>query len=159
MKGLKTEVGVDFVFFDGEEFVDDPGRDEYFLGSKHFGKEYRKGPRKTTYLAAVLLDMVGGKDARFPIEQNSWWLAAPVVKSVWEAALELRCNAFRADEFSRVPVEDDHVPLNRGGIPAIDIIDFSYPHWHRLSDVPKNCSGEPMAQVAKVLSVWVQRAK
>ena len=36
---------------------------------------------------------------------------------------------------------------------------FEYPHWHRLSDVPANCSAEPMTQVAKVLSVWLQRVK
>ena len=56
-------------------------------------------------------------------------------------------------------VEDDHVALNRGGIPAIDIIDFSYKHWHRLTDTPENCSGDSLEQVARVLSVWLQRVK
>ena len=54
---------------------------------------------------------------------------------------------------------DDHLALNRAGIPAVDLIDFSYPHWHRLSDIPANCSGESMAQVARVLMVWLQRVK
>src|SRR5262245_1550668 len=38
MKDLKTKVGVDFVFFDGEEYIYDNSDDgdEYFLGSKHF---------------------------------------------------------------------------------------------------------------------------
>ena len=49
--------------------------------------------------------------------------------------------------------------LNRVGIPAIDIIDFDYPHWHRLTDIPSNCSTEGMTQVAKVLTVWLQRAR
>src|SRR5262249_22225084 len=31
MKGLKTEVGVDFVFFDGEEYIFEPGTDKYFF--------------------------------------------------------------------------------------------------------------------------------
>src|SRR5207302_4382349 len=38
MKDLKTNVGVDFVLFDGEEFVFNR-QDEYFFGSKHFGQE------------------------------------------------------------------------------------------------------------------------
>jgi hypothetical protein len=70
----------------------------------------------------------------------------------------MKCNAF-TNGFSRTAVLDDHIALNRGGIPAIDIIDFSYPHWHRLTDVPRNCSAETLAQVAKVVSVWAQRAK
>src|SRR5579871_5171682 len=36
MKDLKTNVGVDFVFFDGEEYIFQRG-DDYFFGSKHFG--------------------------------------------------------------------------------------------------------------------------
>ena len=33
-----------------------------------------------------------------------------------------------------------YLALNKAGIPAVDLIDFDYPHWHRLSDVPANCS-------------------
>ena len=56
-------------------------------------------------------------------------------------------------------VLDDHLALQHVGIPAIDIIDFDYEHWHQLSDVPANCSGESMAGVSKVLSTWLQRVK
>jgi hypothetical protein len=56
-------------------------------------------------------------------------------------------------------VLDDHVALQAGGIPAIDIIDFSYPHWHRLSDIPANCSAESLEGVSKVLTVWLQRVR
>ncbi len=56
-------------------------------------------------------------------------------------------------------VEDDHIALNKVGIPTVDIIDFTYRHWHRLSDTPDKCSEETMADVAKVLSVWAQKTK
>jgi hypothetical protein len=157
MKDLKTAVGVDFVFFDGEEYVFD-SNDEYFFGSKQFVREYAKVRRKIDYRSAILLDMIAGRGARFPVEQNSWDKASALVTEVWDIAAELKCNAFNRG-FSRVPVEDDHMPLNRAGIKAIDIIDFDYPHWHRLTDVPKNCSGDSMEQVARVLSVWLQRVK
>jgi hypothetical protein len=157
LKDLKTEVGIDLVLFDGEEYVFD--RDDlYFFGSKHFAREYAKIKKKTTYTAAILLDMIGGKTARFPREQNSWLKASRLVREVWDIAGELKCDRFK-DGWSRSPIEDDHVPLNAGGIPAIDLIDFDYTHWHKLTDVPKNCSAEPMEQVAKVLTVWLQRQK
>jgi hypothetical protein len=157
MKDLKTEVGVDFVFFDGEEYVFEPRRDRYFLGSDYFAAQYRKRKGKPEYVAAVLLDMIGGKEPHFPVETNSWFQAAPLVKELWTTAQQLHCPAFAFQEGPTV--EDDHVALNRGGIPAIDIIDFSYKHWHRLSDTPDNCSGDSLAQVARVLSVWLQRVK
>jgi hypothetical protein len=157
MKGLDTAVGVDFVFFDGEEFVFDRD-DEYFFGSKHFGKQYQKARGPNRYIAAVLLDMVGGKGARFPMEQNSVWKAGPLVRSVWGVASELKVAAF-TDALSDVAVEDDHIPLNQAGIPAVDVIDFKYPHWHKLTDLPENCSGESLGLVARVLTVWLQRLK
>ncbi len=158
VKELKAEVGIDFVFFDGEEFIFDPKQDEYFFGSKQFVREYARNRKKVTYVGAILLDMVGGKGAVFPVEQNSWTRASKLVKEVWGIAAELKCTAFQ-DKFSRFAIDDDHIALNRGGIPAIDIIDFDYPHWHRLSDLPRNCSPGPMEQVGKVCSVWLQRTK
>jgi len=158
MKKLNCSIGVDFVFFDGEEFVFDPD-DEYFFGSKYFAREARKNTQTIKYRSAVLLDMVAGKDAKFPIEQNSWWKAGPVVREVWSTANELKIESFKLNEFSRVAVDDDHTALNNGGIPAIDIIDFDYKHWHKLSDTPEQCSGETMAGVAKVLGSWIQRQR
>lgn len=158
IKELNIQVGVDFVFFDGEEYILEPGTDKYFFGSEHFASVYKNGRPKHKYLGAILLDMVAGKGARFPKDPNSVMLAGPLVESVWKVAAEQKCKAF-AQEHGNVVVDDDHVPLNRGGIPAIDIIDFSYKHWHKLSDVPANCAADPMEQVAKVLTVWVQRVK
>jgi hypothetical protein len=160
MKSLDLAVGVDFVFFDAEEYIFNPARvggDRYFLGSEHFAATYRKKANKVTYQAAVLLDIIGGKNARFPVESHSYFKAGALVEEVWKVAGDLRCRAFVKELGSAV--EDDHLALNRVGIPAIDIIDFSYPHWHRLSDVPANCSGESLEQVARVLVEWLQRRK
>jgi glutaminyl-peptide cyclotransferase len=159
LRGLKTGVGVDIVLFDGEEYVFEPGIDKYFFGSEHFAREYRKQRGRVRYVAAVLLDMVGGKDAHFPVEQNSWWMAAPLVQEIWKTAEEQHCAAFRSDQLSKTAVQDDHIALNQAGIPAVDIIDFDYRHWHRLSDTPENCSGESLEQVARVLGVWLQRLR
>ncbi len=157
MKALKTTVGVDFVFFDGEEFVWNKN-DEYFFGSKHFAQQWVKNKRQPEYLAAVLLDMVGGKDAEFPPEGNSLRRARPLVEHIWRIAAELKCTAFKY-ELPRHEVLDDHIALLNVGIPAIDIIDFDYTHWHKLSDTPANCSADSLAQVGRVLTTWVQRVK
>src|SRR5262245_5343486 len=99
MKDLKPAVGVDFVFFDGEEYVFDPtpGGDKYFFGSEHFADDYRRAKPRFKYTAAVLLDMIGGKNARFPVEQNSWYSAGGLAQDVWGIAKELKCPAFRGD--------------------------------------------------------------
>jgi len=158
MKGLKTEVGVDFVFFDGEEYIFDPKTDKYFFGSEHYAQTYRRNRSSGRVVTgAVLLDMIAGEKPNFPIEGTSLWMARALTQQLWKIAEEQKCSAFRYERGREVL--DDHLALNRAGIPAVDIIDFDYPHWHRLSDTPENCSAEGMAQVARVVSVWLQRAR
>jgi hypothetical protein len=159
IKQLPLTIGVDFVLFDGEEFVFDgpDGKDKYFFGSEHFADEYRKDRKGKYYAAAVLLDMCAGKNATFPVERNSWFAANLVVNEIWGTASELKIGQFKYE--LGTPVNDDHIALHRVNIPAVDIIDFSYPHWHRLSDTPDQCSGETMENVSKVLTIWLQRAR
>ena len=160
MKDLKTHVGVDFVIFDGEEYIfetEGAKKDRYFIGSEHFAKTWKQTKNRREYTAAILLDMIGGKQIRFPLEVNSYRFFPELCKEIWGIASEQNVKAFvpyRGHE-----VQDDHLSLQKVGIPAIDIIDFDYAHWHKLSDTPANCSGESMEQVAKVLSVWLQRTK
>jgi hypothetical protein len=157
MKDLKPELGVDFVIFDGEEYIFDPERDVYFFGSEHFANDYEKNRPKHRYAAAILLDMIAGKNARFPIEGHSWFQANALAQQVWDIAEEQKCTAF--EKRLGQEVRDDHLALNKARIPAINIIDFSYPHWHRLTDTAENCSGESLSQVARVVTVWLQRVK
>ena len=56
-------------------------------------------------------------------------------------------------------VQDDHLALNRAGIPTVDVIDFDYPHWHKLTDTADKVDGAQMAEVAKVMTAWLQKIK
>jgi hypothetical protein len=154
---LKPAIGVDFVLFDGEEYIFEPKRDKYFLGSQHFAQEWRRGSQIPQYLAAILLDMIAGKNPRFPVEGYSWYREQPLATEIWNIAAQQGCKAFQQRIGDHVL--DDHLALQSAGIPAIDIIDFSYSHWHKLSDIPENCTADGMDQVARVLTVWLQRLK
>ncbi len=160
---LQGEVGVDLVCFDAEELVYGPSagtqRGEYCLGSKHFARLFRAGRRDRPYYeAAVILDMVGGKDAAFYPERYSVERAGWLVEEIWRVAEGLGVEHFRRPAFGRrwrYEVYDDHVPLQESGIPAIDIIDFDYEHWHRNSDRPQNCSPKTLQAVGTVVLTWL----
>jgi hypothetical protein len=164
MKGLKTEIGVDFVLFDGEEYVFETsafgmGGDKYFFGSEHFADDYLKtrATRKHRYEAGVLLDLFAGKGAELKVEAHSYSFAPKIVDQIWGTAAAVGAKSFKYER--GYEVLDDHLALNRAGIPSIDIIDFGYAHWHKLSDTPDKISGEVMAEVAKVLATWISTAK
>ncbi len=157
IKKLKLEVGVDFVLFDGEEYIFNSETDQYFFGSKHFADKWVKDGKQPQYEGAVLLDMIAGKNPKFPVEGYSLDKAQPLALKIWDIAKKQGCNAFLQKKGDYV--QDDHLALQKVGIPAIDIIDFSYPHWHRLTDTPASCDPSGIEQVTRVLSIWVQTVK
>lgn len=164
MSDLPVDVGVDMVLFDGEEFIWQQDRDEYFLGSKFFAEKYKAEPPVIPYQAGVLLDMVGDRELKIYYEGNSMKYARNVAKSIWRTANQLGVRAFVPR--NRHTVQDDHLPLNEiAGIPTVDLIDFDYPrpgigaprYWHTQQDVPANCSGESMAAVVWVIHEWLKQ--
>lgn len=163
MKGLKCAYGVDFVLFDGEEYVFETDRtgggDRYFIGSDHFADEYvkAKDKRKFKYEAGVLFDLFAGKNADLRVEQYSYEAAKPLVDQIWGVAKAVGAKSFRYER--GYEVQDDHLALNRVGIPTVDVIDFDYPHWHKLSDTADKVSGEQLAEVSKVITTWLQKIK
>lgn len=163
MKDLKTEFGVDFVFFDGEEYVFETnalgGGDKYFFGSEHFAEEYAKtkDKRKFRYEAGLLFDLCHAKDAQLKVEGYSYAMAPKLVDQVWLVAKTVGAKSFKYE--AGYDVQDDHLALNRAGIPTADVIDFDYPHWHKLTDTADKVSGDQMAEVSKVVTVWLQKIK
>ena len=97
--------------------------------------------------------MVGGRKLQINQEPNSLNLAPNLVRDVWAVARQLDARSFKL----RVGREvlDDHLALNNAGIPAIDLIDFDYPYWHKADDLPKNCSAESLAEVGRVVTAWL----
>jgi glutaminyl-peptide cyclotransferase len=163
MPGLPGPVGVDFVFFDAEEYVFGP-RDPYCLGSTFFARQYAAGRQAGRlahrYRAAVVLDMVADRNLEIWQEINSlsWPDTRPVVESIWAVARRLEVREFVPRP--RHEVHDDHVPLRTiGGIPACDIIDFDYPQWHTRADTPAQCSGESLEKVGRVVLEWLREQR
>ncbi len=138
--GLPSSVGVDLLFTDVEDYgKTEWGDDSYCLGTQYWATH----PHVTGYRAAygILLDMVGGKGAQFPMEAGSMRMAGEVQKKVWDAAGRAGCSSW----FPYAPgseITDDHVPVNKlTGIKTIDIIHLTpdpmnpFPrHWHTHDD-------------------------
>ena len=158
MKSDMPPIGVDLLFDDGEDYgkpsVDD--LQKYFLGAKYFVKTKDAGyaPR-----FAILLDMVGDKNAVFAPEGNSMKSAPQYTTEVWRAAQDLGLTTFRQTGGSTI--EDDHLPFLSAGIPSVDIIDGDLvgahttdpnrKYWHTTHDLPQNISAKTLDEVGRLL--------
>lgn len=148
-------VGVDLLLVDGEDFG--PGEPDMYLGAKHFAANLPPGYQP---LYAVLVDLVGDREPRFPVEGYSAEAAPEVVRRVWSLAREMGYGDVFPDVVGPY-ITDDHLPLNRAGVRTVDIIDFDYGpgnrYWHTLEDTPENTSPESLRIVGEVLAELVYR--
>lgn len=149
--------GVDLLFSDGEDYG--PTTADMFLGAAHYatGRGTEAPPD-----FAVLLDMVGDADPRFPVEAYSLEAAPQLVQRVWGIAADLGYRRyFPLDETVRVV--DDHLKLNEAGIPTIDVIDFDYGSsnrlWHTPDDTPEHTSAQTLLMVGDVMAEFVYRSR
>jgi hypothetical protein len=117
-----------FVLFDGEEATNDKA--DFVLtglrGSQAYARRHARELR-----AVVLLDFVADKHLRIPREAGSdphlWSRLRKAAKKVGVGA------TFPAGGVQG-EITDDHTPFARAGIPAIDLIDFDFPCWHKTCD-------------------------
>lgn len=151
-------IGVDLLFVDGEDYGLFAEKKDVLIGSRH----YALHPVGPPPLYAVLFDMVGDRDLRISREGNSMVGAPEVVELVWTTA----ADAGFGDVFvghEGTTVDDDHVELQRGGIRAVDVIDFSYgPNhswWHTPNDTMDKISARSLEIVGTVALALVQRAE
>ena len=134
-------VGVDLLFFDGEDWGEEGDPQYYLLGSRRFVQDHRDYRPQ----AFVLFDLVGEKGVRIPMEGYSLQAAPRLTNAVFQRALDLGLPAF---EPVRGPaVLDDHVPFLQAGIPSVNLIDFDYRYWHTLQDTLDKCSPESLDQM------------
>lgn len=145
-KNHPPPAGVDMVFFDAEDSGIEGNNLSWCQGSRYFAKNPIV-PHFPEY--AVLLDMIGDRDLQIPIEGYSNRYAPQLVQKIWSRAEALGLTPFVRQTTGYVV--DDHLELMKAGIPAVDLIDFDYPYWHTVEDLPKHCSAESLAVTGRLL--------
>lgn len=154
-----TDLGIDFICFDMEDYGVSEAEHSYCLGSQYWAKQTKTNGYKAAY--GILLDMVGGPDAKFYREKVSDYFAKDIVSKVWNVAA---CYGI-ADMFidkEGGAITDDHYYVNAiAGIPCIDIIDFTpergFPDtWHTKRDVVDNISAQTLYDICNVLLLIVK---
>jgi Zn-dependent M28 family amino/carboxypeptidase len=132
------------VWFDGEEARGAWTATDSLYGSRQLAGELAKSGRLPG--AMILVDMIGDRDLTINREAHS---APWLTDIIWESAARLGYGRHFRREL--MPVEDDHVPFLRLGVPAALLIDFNYPPWHTAEDTVDKVSAQSLAVVGEVL--------
>jgi glutaminyl-peptide cyclotransferase len=147
LKTRKNLFTIELLFFDGEEAtLRDWSGDDNTYGSRHYVDTARRAGTLSSLRALVLVDMVADRSQRFLRESNSTpWLT----DIVWAAARTLGHGSTFVDVST--PIEDDHIPFLKAGVPATNIIDLDYPAWHTPADTLDQTSARSMQVVGDVV--------
>ncbi len=145
---------VRFVLFDGEE--EGPG-----CSNARFATCALRGSR--AYIAAhrreigqmVLLDYIANKGLRLPREGSS---DPALWARVRAAASEVGVGAVFPPT-DQVTIYDDHTPFLRAGIPAVDLIDFSYRYADGLQDTIDKLSVASLDAVGETVFALVNELR
>jgi peptidase M28-like protein len=144
-----------FVLFDGEEpaaGLPEQQRDFYAAGLRGSRAYVAAHPGRAKEM--ILLDYVGNRGLRLPREGTS-------DKRLWA---RIRVAAARAGVARVFPdavetaITDDHTPFLRAGVPAVDLIDWSYP-GHACCDALSNLSVRSLDAVGETLLAYLRGAR
>lgn len=157
---ITPAVGVDMVFFDGEEGEENQGGDYSDwkpLGSTYFAEHLRDIYGNKNPISALVLDMVCDKNLKISKERSSSKDAPDQVEAFWNIAKKINGNVF-LDQVGP-EIGDDHTPLNKAGIPSFLVIDFEYPAFHTTGDTLDKCSAQSLETVADAVLNYLQTLK
>lgn len=138
---IPESLGIDIFLTDVEDYgKTEWGEDSYCLGTQYWARNPHVPGYKAQF--GILLDMVGARNARFPMEVSSSRYAPEVQQRVWQAAATAGYSSYFPAQSSGSAVTDDHVYVNElAHIPTVDIINLRQPqagtfapHWHTHAD-------------------------
>ena len=162
LNNQNPNIGVDIILFDAEDYGQPENsqypimNDSWCLGSQYWSKN----PHIKNYYAkyGILLDMVGGENARFRYEGTSEYYASDILKKVWDMAHKIGYSDYFIFK-SSPQIMDDHYYVNTlTGIPTIDIIEFDpstktnfNKHWHTHADNMNNVNRKTLKAVGQTV--------
>src|SRR5882724_3029498 len=141
---------VELVFFDGEEAYENFSETDGLYGSRYFARQLADAKTGKQFRGGILFDMVGDRSLDITLPTDS---AAEMAHDIFAAAEALKLRNYFS-YFDR-EMTDDHTPLNRIGIPTLDMIDFDFAWWHTADDTIDKLSAQSLQVVGSVAAYYL----
>jgi glutaminyl-peptide cyclotransferase len=149
----KPSVGIDFIFFDGEEGPKSLGAGDpqwFPLGSPYFVNNLSDFYTLVKPVQGIIFDMVCDKNLELYPEQTSIKSDSSYVQTFWEIGEKVSSSSFLSTP--TLAISDDHNALIQAGIPSFLVIDFSYNPWFNTTqDTLDKCSPNSLQSVGLTL--------
>lgn len=121
------------VWTDGEEAVKTWSDTDSLYGTRHLAEKWEKDGTLNRIKALMVMDMIG--DADLNIDRNT--SSTPWLLDLIYAAAER--GGYQSHFYARQgPIEDDHLPFAKRGVPNADVIDLDYGYNNVFHHTPQD---------------------
>jgi glutaminyl-peptide cyclotransferase len=121
------------VWTDGEEAVKTWSDTDSLYGARHLAEKWEKDGTLKKIKALMVMDMIGDADLNIDRDRNSTpWL----LDLIYAAAERI---GYQSHFYARGgPMEDDHLPFVKRGVPSADVIDLDYGYNNVFHHTPQD---------------------
>ena len=168
-KSSKSDLTLQFIFFDGEEAFKQWTDTDSIYGARHLADKWHREQFTHNRISGtsldridifVLLDLLGTKDPRIISSQPStdpWFRKLVQIehglikhKSIQGPAI------FQSMAARYLGIEDDHIPFLRKDVPILHLIPVPFPQeWHTMADNGDAIDYPTVEKLNKILRVFV----
>jgi Zn-dependent M28 family amino/carboxypeptidase len=121
------------IWTDGEEAVKTWSDTDSLYGSRHLAEKWEKDGTLKKIKALMVLDMIGDADLDIIRATNGApWLLDLIYTAAERGGYQSHFYALQG------PIEDDHVPFVKRGVPSADVIDLDYGYNNVFHHTPQD---------------------
>ena len=121
------------VWTDGEEAVKTWSDTDSLYGTRHLAEKWEKDGTLKKIKALMVMDMIGDADLDIQRDTNSTpWLLDLIYQAATRGGYQSHFYAMQG------PMEDDHLPFLKRGVPCADVIDLDYGYNNVFHHTPQD---------------------
>ena len=134
LRGKKRDgYSVWLVWTDGEEAVKTWTDTDSVYGARHLAEKWEKDGTLKKIKALMVMDMIGDADLNIDRNTNCTpWLLDLIYAAAERAGYQSHFYARQG------PIEDDHIPFVKRGVPTADVIDLDYGYNNVFHHTPQD---------------------
>uniref|UniRef100_A0A336LIH0 Glutaminyl-peptide cyclotransferase n=1 Tax=Culicoides sonorensis TaxID=179676 RepID=A0A336LIH0_CULSO len=159
----RNDLSLMFVFFDGEEAIENWSSSDSIYGARHLAKLWSDQGFLQKIDMMILLDLIGAPDPKFYsyFKDTEHWYARLMnaeqklgethqLSQLWQ-----KPNTYFQPYSQQSYIEDDHIPFLRRGVPIVHAIVSPFPDvWHKLTDDESAIDYHSISDLLKVFGLF-----
>lgn len=154
-----TNLGLQLVFFDGEEAFRHWTPTDSIYGARHLAAKWAAEDKLASISVFVLLDLIGAANPKFQsfwAETDEYYGRLRTIENSLKRTLNGTRNYFQSKSIAYSGIEDDHIPFLQRGVKILHLICNPFPRvWHTDYDNLDAIHLPTLSDISTIMRIFV----